>query len=196
VVSSAPRDPIEGVRITVDDNPTAGRVKAAARGNAPYLIFLDAEAYLDEREMVNIALAHLSTGAAVVGPLLVDAMGRTYGAAYTFAINGRPYLRFKGWSAEHPKVKQPREVQAVPFIFLATTREAWRRAGALSPLWGAYPFSEADYCIRAARFGRIVYEPAIRVMTSGQMMPTQGIETGVQMLLSQTRPAYDEWALL
>lgn len=195
MISPAPREP-GAYRVTVDQNPTAGRTKAAARGNAPYLIFLDCDALLDEPEMVNIALAHLSTGAAVVGPLLVDAMGRTFGAGYTFSINGRPYPRFRGWASDHPKVTQPREVQAVPFVWLATTRDAWRRAGAISPLWGAYPFSEADYSLRAARFGRVVYEPAIRVMTGGQMIPQQGIETGVQMLLSQHRPAYDEWALL
>lgn len=183
--------------IVNNPDPTDGRNKAAARGNAPYLVFTDADSILEDPAMLNIVVAHLSTGAVVVGPLLLDAMGRTFGAGYAFSHNGRPYYRFKGWDAAHRKVAAMRDdLQAVPFNFLATTREVWRKLGGLRPGWGRYPFAEADYCVRASAFGRVVYEPAIRVQTSGQLVPMQGIEGGIQMLLSSARPAYDEWALL
>lgn len=184
-------------RVWLGDNPTEGRMKAAARGNEPYLIFMDADSVLEDPAMLNIVIAHLSTDAVVVGPLLTDAMGLTFGAGYAFSSNGRPYYRFKGWKADHRKVAAARDdLQAVPFNFLATTREAWRKLGGLRDYWGGFPFAEADYCTRASGFGRVVYEPAIRVQTTGQLVPTQGIDGGVQMLLSSAHPSYDEWALL
>lgn len=172
-----------------------GRRRAADRGQAPFLVFIDADCRLEDQSMLDIALGHLAQGAGAVGALLLNG-GQVHAAGYAFAITGRPYRRFKGWSAEHPKVQAARvDLQAVPFGFLATRRDVFRRVG-LRLEFQNNAFADADYCVRARRLGvPVVYEPAIRVQTGGLLEPRE-TAGAVQLMLASAQPMYDEWAVL
>lgn len=185
----------QGAQIVADLDRTAGRQKAAARGTVANILFIDADSRLEEPAMLNITLAHLASGAAAVGGLLIDGKQKAMGAGFTFGVTGTPYFRFRGWDTEHPKVQQGRfDMQALPFTFLATSRRVFSRIG-LRPQFGELPYADADYCCRARPMGNIVYDPAIRVHTTGQLLP-QFNDGGVQLLLASARPAYDEIFLL
>lgn len=181
---------------TVRGDRTAGRIKASNRHATNFIVFMDADARL-EAGALNFALAHLASGAAVVGGLLIDDLKQhTLGAGFVFAVSGKPFYRFHGWSLDHPKVQKAASVQAVPFGFLATRRDILRKVP-FRPEFGPHPYGEADYCcrIRNAKLGDVIYEPDIKVYTRGLLVPAYS-DTGLQLLLASGRPAYDEWCLL
>ncbi len=182
---------------TVTGGRTDGRRRAAERGNSNFILFIDADCEIEEPAMLDIAAAHLAAGAAVVGGLLIEATpkGMSFAAGYAFSTTGRPYYRFHGWSPQNPRLQIARDdIQAVPFHFLATRRDVFRRVG-LRPEFGELPYADADYCIRARTHGPVIYEPAIRAKIAGSLIP-QYSDGAVQLLLASAHPGYDEYALL
>lgn len=185
------------ILMAVGPDRTRARIKAAERGSAPYIVFIDADAQMEDPALLTSVLARLEGGAGVVGGLLIGAQtGKVAAAGYAIAATGQPYFRFAGWDADHPKVQQLREdLQAVPFPFLATTRSLWRRYR-LRPEFGSEAFAEADYCIRLCKDGHpVIYDPAIRVHISGRYLPRPS-PVAVQFLLASAQPLYDEFRVL
>jgi len=184
-------------RVLLGDNVT-GRVRAAGRGSAPYIVFLDADCRLASPAVIDIALATLTNGAGVVGGVVTDG-DSVLSAGYAFSITGKPYPRFGGWSAENEKVATPRlDLQAVPFAFLATHRALWRQFG-LRPEYAGLPWADVDYCLRARLGGlRVAYDPAIRVESAGthQQPAPPGQSQQAIFLLIKAGAAYDEWRVL
>ena len=169
---------------------------AVARGRAPYIVLVDADTALAEPEMLDLALAHLTKGAAVVTPLLTT--GETiYAAGYAFGI-AKPYLRYNGWPADHERAQRPLMVQAGPLACLFTSRAAWRVTGGLVKQFEHRPLVEIPYCLHLRSKGApVVYEPAIRAETAASATATpQAAKEGLQILMQLGRPQYDEWALL
>jgi len=175
----------------------SGRVRAAGRGTAPYIVFMDAECRLSSPSCLDVALATLAQGDGVVGGLIADD-GEVVSAGYVFSITGRPYHRFARWSAENDKVMTPcTDLQGVSFAFLATHRAVWRQVGLRSEFAGL-PWADVDFCLRARRAGLpIASDPAIRV----ERAPYAEIKPGAQQqqanwLVLQSGAAYDEWRVL
>jgi len=188
---------IPQARVLLGDNVTS-RLRAAGRGTAPYIVFLDADCRLSSPTALDVALATLSNGAGVVGGTIVDG-GKVLSAAYAFSITGKPYRRFAGWGLDSDKVGTPRlDLQAVPFTFLSTHRSLWRQLG-LRPEYAGLPWAEIDFCLRA-RFGglRVAYDPAIRVESAGAFDEPEraGAWQQANMLLIKAGAAYDEWRVL
>ena len=143
-VAAAKGEHVPGAKVpSLGDNVSA-RTRAAGRGSAPYIVFIDSECRLAAPSCLDIALATLAQGAGVVGGLITDD-GEVVSAGYVFSITGRPYHRFARWSTENEKVMTPRvDLQAVPFAFLATHRAAWRQLGLRSEFAGL-PWAEVDF---------------------------------------------------
>lgn len=169
---------------------------AVAQGRAPYIVLVDADTALAEPEMLDLALAHLSKGAAVVTPLLTTG-GMIYAGGYAFGI-AKPYLRYNGWPADHERAQRPLHLQAGPLACLFTSRAAWRVTGGLIKQFEYRPLVEVPYCLHLRSKGApVVYEPAIRAETAASARPTpQAAKEGLQILMQLARPQYDEWALL
>lgn len=169
---------------------------AVARMRAPYIVLVDADTALAEPEMLDLALAHLTKGAAVVTPLLTTG-DMIYGAGYAFGI-AKPYLRYNGWPADHERAQRPLHLQAGPLACLFTSRAAWRVTGGLIKEFEYRPLVEIPYCLHLRSKGApVVYEPAIRAETAASARPTpQAAKEGLQILMQVGRPQYDEWAIL
>jgi GT2 family glycosyltransferase len=185
-----------GLWIIAGDDRTSGRNAAAARGDAPYIIFLDSDLFGVTAEAVALAIASLENGASVVSGLL-ERGGRVFAAGYAINHQGRPYQRFAGWSPDAAKVQERREdLQAVPIHFMATRRDVWRQIR-FRPEFADWALAEADYCTRAkkAGLGPIVYEPRIRLEIEGQHLP-QLTGAAVQLYVSSAGPSYDEFRVL
>jgi len=187
---------VSRAKVFLGDNVTA-RQRAAGRGNAPYIVFLDADCRFASPTVVDVALATLANGAGVTGGLLTDE-DSVLSAGFAFSIVGSPYARFAGWTADAEKVMTPRlDLQAVPFSFLATHRALWRQVG-LRPDFAGLPWAEIDYCLRVrqARLP-VAYDPAIRIQCGGRYDRSQALERQrATWLLLQSGAAYDEWKVL
>ena len=183
----------DGYKLFLGDS-VASRMKAAGRGTAPYIVFMDADCRVSDPAGIDVALAALATRGNVVGGLLADG-DQVHAAGYAFAVTGKPYRRFAGWPLDHPKVQQDRaDLQAVPFGFLATQRDLFRHLG-LTPHYAGMAWAEVDYCLRLVRAGgRVVYDPAIRVETLGSYEAKESQQA--QLLVINAGPECDEWRLL
>ncbi len=171
-----------------------GRIRAAARGTAPFIVFMDADCRLQEDTMLDIALGFLAQRGAAVGGLLIDGEA-VHSAGYAISIGGKPYARYKGWPLDHPKVNRTTPLQALPFGFLATRRDAYRKLG-FRPEFRDLPFADADYCVRLMRSGQpVFYDPAIKVETAG-LLDIRESQAAVQLLIASAQPVYDEWSVL
>lgn len=183
-----------GVNRVFEGDSVTSRMRAAGRGTAPYIVFMDADCRLADPTAIDVTLAALATRGHVVGGLLADG-DQVHAAGYAFAVTGKPYRRFAGWPLDHPKVQQDRaDLQAVPFGFLATQRDVFRRLG-LAPHYAGLAWAEVDYCLRVKRVGgRVVYDPAIKVETLGSYEAKETQQA--QLLMINAGPEYDEWRLL
>jgi hypothetical protein len=170
--------------------------QGASRGSAPYIAFVDSECRLKEPDMLDLALAHLTKGAAIVSPLIVNG-DKVYAAGYAFGIT-RPYHRYRGWSADHERVHRPMQIQAGPLTCMFTHRAAFRRTQGFLQPFGARPFAEVGYGLHLRSLGApIIYEPAIQVDTPGAMEPApEAYRQARELLMQLGRPVYDEWSLL
>ncbi len=174
--------------------PLGAKVLAARRQRAPFIGFIDAAGQLQDPNAVDLGLAHLASGAGVVGAL-ITAVDRVYAAGYIFPLSGQLYRRYRGWSVDNKRVLQERkDIQAVTFDFLLTRRDLFGKVG-FRPQFEGRRYADADYCVRAHHGGfPIVYEPSIRVATSAPEYPPD--PASAQLLVASCQPVYDEWALL
>lgn len=84
----------------------------------------------------------------------------TQHAGVVFDILGRPYHIFVGWSPEHPKVQERREMNAVTGACFLTDRRLWKRLGGLDEDYTKGNFEDVQYCIQARASGfKVIYTP-------------------------------------
>lgn len=193
-IQSMPRACIPITCNAKDGNPYAARNKAAMRGIAPFIVFMDADCVMLDGQQLALAFEALSRGASVVGPLLLAPGEFVFAAGYAFNVQGRPYYRFARWSKDAEKVTRRREdMQAVPMPFLVTRRDVWRTLK-FHEGYGVMAYGDAHYCIDARKKGPVVYEPGIQVQCEGGLLerPTDA----AIMLLRSAKVNYDELGML
>lgn len=117
----------------------------------------------------------------IVGPKLLfpdtanippEARGKVQHAGLTINAQGRPFHIQSGWSADNPRLNEPRAMQAVTGACMMIRREAWdtvaknyRRAGdpsmgAFNEIYGRGTYEDVELCFAARGNGyKIVYEP-------------------------------------
>jgi GT2 family glycosyltransferase len=147
----------------------------ARNGKAPWVLLLNTDTIIaHDGWLAAMVAAGRDPQVGVIGCLLtffpedhplyeaspLRPAGKTQHAGVAFDIMGRPYHIFSGWSSDHPKVAQRREMNAVTGACFLTRRKLWRRLGGLDEDYTRGNFEDIQYCIQArlARY-KIVYTP-------------------------------------
>lgn len=85
-------------------------------------------------------------------------------AGVAFDILGRPYHIFAGWSTDHPKVQQRREMNCVTGACMLVRRKLWARLGGLQECYTTGNFEDVELCLRARLAGyKVIYAPGVHL---------------------------------
>jgi GT2 family glycosyltransferase len=156
----------------------AGACNAGVKkGRAPWILLLNTDVLITHSHWLKMLVeeGEAASSIGVVGCLLtffpedtgddhLRPPGRAQHAGVVFDILGRPYHIFAGWSPDHPKVQQRRELNCVTGACLLTRRSLWRRLGGLDTDYGPGNFEDVQYCIQARMAGfRVVYTPRVHL---------------------------------
>jgi GT2 family glycosyltransferase len=169
--------------------------RGAALGRSPSILFLNSDVMLQSGS-VRTMLNTLWGDQAPKGPITPspDALTGVVGAKLLFpdtadispdarrkvqhaglAINaqGRPFHIQIGWSADNPRLDQPRAMQAVTGACLMTRRNVWQMVsrvyqqsgdpsgGAFNEIYGLGTYEDIEYCFAARGNNyKVIYEPA------------------------------------
>lgn len=150
-------------------------------GNAPLILILNTDVELQPGAIIAMVDEFKDPQVGVVGPkLLFPPDGSSpYGPAGTIQHAGLA-VRFNGeiahanigWGADHPKVNERREMQAVTGACLMTRRSVWRGvielyqqagdpSGAMNVVYSPGTYEDAEYCLAARSLDyKVVYQPA------------------------------------
>jgi len=145
-------------------------------GHSPLLLMLNSDVLIQSNgwlaKMANEFVDDVWVG--VVGSLLlffeehfdgyvaspIRPPGKAQHAGVAFNLIGQPYHIFIGWSKEHPKVFQRREMNAVTGACLMTRRDLYTQIGGLDESYTIGNFEDVQYCLTTKLFGRrVVYQP-------------------------------------
>lgn len=164
-------------RIQILRNPRnagfAGSNNAGFRaGRAPLLLMLNSDIeIIQDGWLGEMAEEFNNTAIGVVGAKLLffdeyessirdHPPGKVQHAGVVFNLLGQPYHLFIGWSPDHPKVNQRRELNAVTGACLMTRRVLYERIGGLDLVYRAGNFEDVEYCLRVRAEGfKVVYQP-------------------------------------
>ncbi len=123
--------------------------------------------------------------------------GKVQHAGVVFDIMGRPYHIFVGWSPEHEKVDQRRELNAVTGACFLARRKLWRRLGGLDEDYRTGNFEDIQFCLQARLAGyKIVYTPKARLCHfAGGSNNTATARRNARLFQLKMGQAveYDEW---
>lgn len=118
-------------------------------------------------------------------------------AGVCFDILGRPYHIFSGWSADHPKVRQRREMNTVTGACLMARRALWRRLGGLDEDYTRGNFEDVQFCLQARIAGfKVIYTPEAHLRHfAGGSNNSETAKRNAQLfqLKMGTVVEYDEW---
>lgn len=187
----------------------AGTCNTGARkGKAPWILLLNTDTLIIEdywlRKLVDEGESDPDIG--VVGPLLLffpdsdspeRPAGKVQHAGVAFDILGRPYHIFSGWSAEHPKVQQRREMNCVTGACFMARRKLWTRLKGLDEDYTRGNFEDVQFCIMARLAGyKVLYTPITRLYHfaggSGNSMTADRNAKLFQLKVGDV-VEYDEW---
>ena len=187
---------IAGWKTPISDAAAEHLTLAVSRGRAPYVVLVDADTRLREPDMLDLALAHLSKGVAVVAPLITCG-DRIHAAGYAMGVN-KPYRRYEDWPADHERAQRPMQLQAAPATCLFMSRVAWSAVGGFLKQFEHRPWPEIPFCIALrSRGASVTYEPAIVADTAASApADPRAFREALKLLRVAARPEYDEWALL
>jgi GT2 family glycosyltransferase len=187
------------------------RNRAAQHGQAPLILFVDADAILAEGAWVALAAAMEPETVGAVGGLAVwdiDCQPPGYpcpsirSAGYVVGAMMQPYVRFPGWSPDNPKIYPRQDLQGVPVNFMATRRSLFRTLGPFpSDPFGNRPFADMYYCLQLRKAGlAVAFDPAAIAVVGREPIALSRIEVNEgQLILSHQAGdllQYDEPFLL
>ena len=126
--------------------------------------------------------------------------GKIQHAGVAFNLIGQPYHIFIGWSKDHPKIIQRREMNAVTGACLMTRRDLYYQIGGLDESYTIGNFEDVQYCLTNRLLGRrVVYQPEACLYHysggSGNSMTARFNEQLFQIKCKDLTE-YDEWRYL
>lgn len=147
------------------------RNRAATHGQAPLILFIDADAIMAEGAWPILAATMEPETVGAAGGLAVwdtDCQPAGYpspsirSAGYVVGAMMQPYVRFPGWAPDNPKVYARQDLQGVPVNFMVTRRSLFRSLGPFpSDPFGNRPFADMYYCLQLRKAGlAVAFEPA------------------------------------
>lgn len=163
------------------------RNRAAQHGQAPLILFIDADAIMAEGAWVALAAAMEPETVGAAGGLAVwdnDCQPPGYAApsirsaGYVVGAMLQPYVRFPGWAPDNPKIYPRQDLQGVPVNFMATRRSLFRTLGPFpSDPFGNRPFADMYYCLQLRKAGlSVVFDPAAIAVVGREPIALSRIE--------------------
>jgi O-antigen biosynthesis protein len=143
----------------------AANNQGAARARAPYLLFLNQDAFVHPGWLSPL-LQRVEEDAHVgaVGPMLVNPDGSLQCAGALLSRSGSVACYGDGGSPELPEYRSARIVDFLAGACLLVRRRAFAEVGGFGPAYGLGYFEDADLCLTlSARGYRCVYEPGSTV---------------------------------
>lgn len=139
-----------------------------SKGNSPLVLIWTADVVMQPGSITEMVKVMDDAQVAVVGAKLLfptdesphGPPGMIQHAGIAFDIEGSPYHVTIGWSPDHPKVNQKREVQAVTGALFLTRRSLFEEAGGFQGIYGKGTFEDIEYCFACRQQGyKVIYCP-------------------------------------
>jgi len=178
-----------------------------SRGHSPIILLLNSDIEICEdgwlRRMTD-EFSDLEVG--VVGARLLypeDSVvpnrpaGKIQHAGVVFNLLGQPYHIYQGWRAEHPRVIQRLEMNAVTGACLMTRRNIYQTIGGLDPIYTKGNFEDVQYCLQVRKLGgKVIYQPLVKLYHfSGGSNNSETARFNEQIFRMRCKDIieYDEW---
>jgi GT2 family glycosyltransferase len=149
-----------------------------AQGNAPYILLLNSDCILQPGAIPAMLREFEDRDVGIVGAKLLfgdnrwQQAGKVQHAGLCRNIQGQLVHVNLGWSPDHPKVNERREMQIVTGACLMIRREVWRKVtaeyhkygdpstGALNEVYAQGGFEDAELCLATRAQGyKVIYCP-------------------------------------
>lgn len=134
--------------------------RAARRGTAPFIFFLNSDVILDPGSVKLLVDAMQDQTIGVVGMKLVfpdNPLGlnpnirpanKIQHVGLMSNIRGEIVHAFMGWDEYHPKVMEVRDMLGVTGAALMTRRALWNKLGGFLEDYGLGTFEDIDFCMK------------------------------------------------
>jgi GT2 family glycosyltransferase len=160
--------------------------RAGSYGKSPYIILLNSDIVLQPGCLQTLVETAQYPKVGIVGARLVftpdsqgaannrkfaDEDGVIQHAGIAFSVTNGPIHVHIGWPGRHPKVMQPKEVQAVTGALLLISRHVWDDItrhhapgdpsnGPFNHVYGQGTYEDIEVCIAAKALGyKVMYQP-------------------------------------
>lgn len=149
-----------------------------ASGNAPFILLLNSDCILQPGAIPAMLREFDKPEVGIVGAKLLfgdnrwQQQGKVQHAGLCRNIQGQLVHVNLGWSADHPKVNQRREMQMVTGACLMTRRKVWERVtaeyrrygdptqGALNEVYDRGCYEDCEFCLATRVQGyKVIYQP-------------------------------------
>jgi GT2 family glycosyltransferase len=146
-----------------------GANEGARMGSAPLILFIGDDVTLFEgtlekmvRRMDDPTLG--ICGAKLLFPLNstspIRPAGKVQHVGLSLNVRGEVIHPLVGWSADHPKTSEPRDVFGVTGACFMIRRSLFNKAGGFDPVFGLGTFEDADLCLKVRQMGFRIYMDA------------------------------------
>lgn len=165
------RNDVAKVRLKENVGYPGGMNAGFIRGSAPLVVFLTADVFLYPGAIENMirTMDDPDIGVAAGKWIFPDdpapphsPPGTIQHAGMAFNIQGKPFHIFIGWSPDHPKVNEKRDMAAVTGACFITRRRLFKTIGGFNEAYGKGTYEDVEYCFSVREHGlRVVYDPSI-----------------------------------
>jgi len=206
-------------RVNVGFPKTANR--GVMQGSAPFVLVLNSDVELQTGCLQTMLQEFDDPKVGAVGPMLLfppdcpdpaRPVGKVQHVGLCVDIRGRIVHANSGWSADNPKVRERRVVQAVTGACLMTRREAWNRVwefykqngdpseGAFNEIYSRGTYEDVEFCfaLRGMDYQVVVQPKAVATHYVGASATDErGFPLSRNASVFQVRcghlMAWDEW---
>lgn len=182
---------VRKVHLKSNQGFAGGVNEGAKRGSAPLIMVLTTDVTLFEGAGDKMIRVLDDPTVGLVGPMLLFPPGSQHGppervqhAGMCFNLQAKPFHIFIGWTPDHPKVNQQRDMQAVTGACFITRREIFTKLGGMNEIYGLGTYEDMEFCFLVRSLDRrIVFEPSARGYHAvggslGQSPDTSGFPLG------------------
>jgi GT2 family glycosyltransferase len=181
----------------------------ASRSTSPLILLTSADVMLNPGSITEMVKTIQRPDVGVVGPMLIfppDSVhgpgGKVQSAGHAFDITGHVFHIFLGWSPDHPKVNQEREMASITGAVLLTRRSIWADVGGLFEGYGGGTYEDVDFNFNVRSRGfKVVFQPKARGYHYVGGSIREGANPGFNLAVTETtfrsrwmqHVLWDEW---
>jgi O-antigen biosynthesis protein len=193
-----------------------------AQGSSPFILLLNSDCILQPGAIPAMLQEFNDPEVGIVGAKLLfgdnrwQQQGKVQHAGLCRSIQGQLVHINLGWSTDHPKVNQRREMQMVTGACLMTRREAWRKVhaeyrkygdpskGALNEVYDRGCYEDTEFCLATKAQGyKVIYCPdavGLHYVGASITAANEAYPLGRNSMIFGARCGhlvqYDEWRFL